>query len=293
MDISSQLAGRRQEDKQQLAKRIAAMRTELRQHLSRQYKLENHDIFFVPSVRVGLVILSHLFHKQEVARCVRRQTLWQPVSELFNHPAAQIGEPGNVPVLHHVDPGTGEVHSLRHSQGKGVVDASDSFATSLHETLVRDSDIFVAPLNHHAALAGGLAVIVLRTADFSTLMRSELRLFEASTVLPKPLEASLAMINNGYWQPYNMARVGAIQLMGMDGRDFISASEPGLHFCCFPQLTLSEAEQLRIKSSDVRYFPATQTLRINCRERGDGKSAIDTTARVTARLAQLWSGRFP
>ncbi|WP_437608660.1 DUF6024 family protein [Erwinia sp. V71] len=289
MNISSQLAAQRPEDKPQFAQRIAAMRTELRQHLFRQYKLENHDIFFVPSVRVGLVILSHLFHKQEVARCVSRQ----PVSELLNHPAVQIGEPGNVPLLQHVDPGTGEVRSLRHSQGKGVVDASDSFATLLHEELVRDSEIFVAPLNHHAALAGGLAVIVLRTADFSTLMRSELRLFEASTALPKPLEESLAIIRNGHWQPYNMARVGAIQLMDMDGRDFISASQPGLHFCCFPQLKLSEAEQQRIKSSDVRYFPATQTLRINCRERGDGKSAIDTTARVTARLAQLWSGRFP
>ncbi|WP_426816820.1 DUF6024 family protein [Winslowiella sp. 2C04] len=181
------------------------LHNQLRQALSRLYKLENHDLFFVKSVTAGRVILSHLFHKQEVARCVARQTSQLPASELLNHRTARLGEPGKVPMITHVNPRTGKVNSLRGCEGKGVVDASDSFATSLHEELVRDSAIFITPLHRHASLSSGLAMIALRTTAFSTLMRSELRLFEASTVPARPLADALGIIRSSHWQPYNLA----------------------------------------------------------------------------------------
>ncbi|MCU5771969.1 DUF6024 family protein [Erwiniaceae bacterium BAC15a-03b] len=195
---------------------VNALRNELRQTLSRHYKLENHDIFFMKSLRIARVILSHQFYKQEVARCHARQALQQPVSELLQRPAMQIGEPGHVTLISHVDPCSGEVTDLRGCAGKGVVDGSHSFATLHHEELVRDSAIFVAPLNLHAGLSPALTIIALRTAEFSTLLRSELRLFEAATSVATPLEKSLAIINNGYWQPFRMAPVavthGAVTL---------------------------------------------------------------------------------
>lgn len=174
---------------------MALMRNQLRQAISRLYKLENHDIFFVKSLSVGRVILSHLFHKQEVTRSLVRQASYQPASELIHYPAAQLGTPGIVPLISHVDPRTGDAINLRECHGKGVVDATHSFATGLHQDLVRDSDIFIAPLGMHASLSSGLAIIALRTADFSTLLRSELRLFEESTVLPEPLAEALININ--------------------------------------------------------------------------------------------------
>lgn len=168
------------------------MYNKLRQAISRRYKLENHDIFFVPSMAAGRVILSHLFHRQELARSAARQGCNLPASEL-HYSAAQPGEPGIVPLISHVDPASGDISDLRDCRGKGVVDATHSFASALHEELVRDSEIFIAPLDK--PLAAALAIIALRTADFSTLLRSELRLFEQSTMPPEPLAQALHNIS--------------------------------------------------------------------------------------------------
>ncbi|MFS2225210.1 DUF6024 family protein [Pantoea sp. B65] len=291
MDTSSLPPGRLTLSGEPPEQRVSAMRNELRQTLSRLYKLENHDIFFVQSVRVALVILTQLFHQQEVARCAARQASQQQVSELLLPSATRIGAPGNVPLIAHVNPYSGQVNSLYNSAGKGVVDGCHSFATMLHEELVRDSAIFVAPLHMHAALTSGLALIALRTAEFSTLLRSELLLFEASTVLAKPLEDALINIRSDHWQPYNVAQAGSVKLADLCGMDFFSTSDPRLPFSCFNLPGLTEAEQSRIKSADVSYFSHMRTLRISCRQRGEGKIALDSSEQVKARLRQLWPAR--
>ena len=195
MDASSRSLPRQSSD-DKLCQQARIRRDELRDSLSKSYQLRNYDIFFVQSVKMGKVILSHLLCKREATLSLAKHAHYQPASELFYPPAAYFNEPGSVPIITHVDPDTGTVNALDHSHGQGIVDASHSFATRFHRQLIAHSSIFIAPLNTHASLAEELAIIALRPEHFSTLMRSELLLFEASTVSHQPLYETLENIRS-------------------------------------------------------------------------------------------------
>ncbi len=65
------------------------------------------------------------------------------------------------------------MQQLQTCQQQGVVDVSESFGSVLHEDVINHARLFVARLDRYADLPGGLVLVALRTADFSTLERSK------------------------------------------------------------------------------------------------------------------------
>ncbi|WP_309484692.1 DUF6024 family protein [Candidatus Pantoea persica] len=156
------------------ADRPFEMRDWLRTLLSHHYRLEQYDLFFAPSLHVARILLSQLFLRQEQARNQTRYAMHFPVTELNVLPPVPLMA-GNINFVAHVDLPWGVVRPPRECQQLGVVDASESFASVLHEEVINHARLFVARLDRHADLPDGLVLVALRTADFSTLVRSELR----------------------------------------------------------------------------------------------------------------------
>lgn len=287
MDASSMSPELQRVHGEHFYKRVAMLRDRLRDELTCIYRLDDFDIFFVQSVRVGLVILNHLFHRQELALRLARQDHYPPVAHLFSGAGDCPPLPGALSIITHVHPGTGAVYDLKGSGGKGVVDASHSFATLRHGELVRDSEIFIAPLHKHASLTPGLAIIALRASCYSRVLRSELRLFEEATASRCPLEEALENLARPDWHPYNVARVRASAVAVPQGRQLRPVSVDGLPFCCIKMPSPDEGVLRRAKADSISYFPDVGTLRFSCWARGDGTLPVDTTPEVSRRLTQL------
>src|SRR5471030_459018 len=291
MDPSSLAPALQQQHGDHYYREVNRQREVLRDKLTTTYRLEGYDIFLVQSVRVGLAMLSHLLHKHNLSLQLGEHRHYQPIELLFSHPVPNDASAQNsgVNIVTHVNPYTGESSDLECSQGKAVVDASHSFATGLHDELINNSSIFIAPLHKHASVAVGLTIVAVRPEHYSTLFRSELRLFEGSTVSKQPLEQAIAAMEEADWQPYNVASIEKIDLPLANGLRLTSLSASGLPFACFPVATLSDEQLRKIKQMNGSYFEHTHTLRISRWARGNRLQHVDHTGSVIDDLARLWS----
>ena len=270
-------------DHQHATARAAAARDRLRGLLSRHYRLENYDLFFAPSLHIARVLLSQLFLRQEQARNQTRYASQYPVSELSVLPAVPMMA-GNIALVEHVDMQQGRVRSLAECQSQGVTDASESFATLLHKRLVSDARLFVARLDRHAALSSDLVLIALKTCDFSTLVRSELRLFEQGLAFGSSLDQTLEMMENSDWRPFNIASVNNITLDAPV--QLQSIQQHGLPFALFPMpvsLTLPDLPQ------DMHLLPAHHRLRLHANVRGGVNKNQNVTPILKRRLKEVLS----
>jgi len=261
----------------------AEARDRLRLALSRYYKLEQFDLFFTPSLRVAQVLLSQLFLRQEQARNQTRYASHYPVTELNILPAIPLVA-GNIRLVPHVELPQGRVRPLRDCQNQGVTEASESFASVLHQKLIDEAHLFVTRLDRHAEICSDLVLVALRTHDFSTLVRSELRLFEQGLMLTATDEA-LHRFDDPLWRPYNAATVDALSLPGP--LSITSCHQPGLPFASFDVpasliSTLTDAE-------DVVKWPQQARLQLNANVRGSGKRSVNMTHQLCRRLTSLLS----
>jgi hypothetical protein len=128
-------------------------------------------------------------------------------------------------------------------------------------------------------------LVALRTQDFSTLVRSELRLFEQGLTLEPAINHALARIDEQHWRPYNAAMVDRVSLSSPVLLD--SSHQPGLPFACFSlpaslMATLCEAD-------DLMQWPQQQRLLVNANVRGSGKKHVNMTHQLSKRLQTLFS----
>jgi len=144
-------------------------------------------------------------------------------------------------------------------------------------------------LHKHASVAVGLAIIAVRPEHYSCLFRSELRLFEGSTVSQRPLHEAIDVMDHPDWQPYNVASIERIDLPLTNGLRLTSVSASGLPFTCFPVATLSDDQLCKIRQMQGSYFEHSHTLRISRCTRGNRTQHVDHTGSVIDDLARLWS----
>jgi len=266
------------------ADRPSEARDRLRTLLSRHYRLEQYDLFFAPSLHVARILLSQLFLRQEQARNQTRYATHFPVTELNVLPAVPLMA-GNINFVAHIELPYGRVRPLQTCQQQGVVDVSESFASVLHEEVINHARLFVARLDRHADLPGGLVLVALRTADFSTLVRSELRLFEQGLPLDVPVVAALTRSQEQAWRPYNQACVEAIAL----NLPLLLASshQPGLPFASF---ALSRMQLAALSpASDVELWPHQGHLLVRASQRGGGRKQINLTPQIGRRVQTLFN----
>lgn len=256
----------------------AAARDRLRVLLSRHYRLENYDLFFAPSLHIARVLLSQLFLRQEQARNQTRYASHYPVSELSVLPAVPMMA-GNIALITHVEESQGRVRPLSECQSQGVTDASASFATGLHKQLIGEARLFVAHLDRHAALSDGIVLIALRTYDFSTLVRSELRLFEQGLTLGDAPQRALDIMANGDWKPFNIASVDTLTLEAPVALQ--SIQQPGLPFALIP---LPPGVVLPTLPADIRLLSDGRALLLTASVRGNGSKTLNMTATLKKRL---------
>lgn len=267
-------------------KYLRNLRESLRKELSLKYHLDDFNILFVPSVRVGLAFLSHILYKNNYILDLDGNNCYQPIAEIFSgsidYPCHYVKR---VKIITHIGPYNGVLSNFQLSDDS-IVDASHSFATVLHSDLIKKSKVFLAPLHKHASIAIGLAILVVRKNCFNQEIMTDLCLFEEATASAKPFEQALRSMAAKQWKPYNISSVNQVAIKE---RNLFSISEPGLPFVCFSAKLTNESQKNLIDKLGGCYFEHAQTLRFSYMIRGFDTELMDHTEEAIFALRQFAS----
>lgn len=267
------------------------LRNALREHLVAAYCLEEFSLVLVPSVTHGMLALAQLLAANGRQVALAQGSHYAPIAQLF---ATLPRSPGSQPdalITTHVCPYSGAVRRLsRQRTPVELVDASHSFATNLHEQLIANADVFLAPLHKHAALAVGLALIAVRKDLAADAPYAMLPLLEPSTASNAPLIQALQNVDHGGPLRFNKAAIGTVHVPAA-GAALIRVSdvESALPFACFRHARFARLDRAALRNAGATYFPESDTLRIAGWARGaitDG--AIDLAPEVQATLHHLF-----
>ena len=273
------------------------LRDELRARLIAAYGLQQFSLCLVPSVTHGLLALAQLLasHGRRVA--LDHGSHYAPIAQLFAalaHTAQGAAAPPDALITTHVCPYTGALRRLsrqrRPREPVGLVDASHSFATNLHDELIASADVFVAPLHKHAALAVGLALVAVRHDLAAGAPYAMLPLLEPSTASQAPLIQALGQLDMSGPLRFNRAAIGAVlALRAGPSLVRVSAPESALPFACFRHPLFARLDQDTLRHAGATYFPQFDTLRIARWSRGAlADPPLDFAPEVQATFHQLF-----
>ncbi|WP_233837053.1 DUF6024 family protein [Paraburkholderia sp. ZP32-5] len=266
------------------------LRDELRGRLVEIYRLQDFSIYFVPSVRYGLLALKHWLESAGWQVGLRGGSHYAPIAELFPQPIFRQYDGPDAWISTHVGPYDGAAYRLSAPGALlEIVDASHSFATNLHAGLIEVADVFVAPLHKHAALTVGLALIAVRRELATMPVPGMLEEIEGTTASQAPLIEALNNLECSGVCAFNKAAIGDVRAdLAETSIVCISDFQSPLPFACFRHQAFSHLARPALRQAGATYFPAFDVLRIARWARGpiDG-DPIEFTADIRATLVRL------
>lgn len=266
------------------------LRDELRDHLTEIYRLQAFSIYFVPSVRYGLLALKQWLELAGWRVRLRSGSHYAPIAELFREPTSQQYDGSDAWITTHVTPYIGTVSRLSQSGSPlEIVDASHSFATNLHKGLIETANVLVAPLHKHAALTVGLALIAVRRELKTIPARDILDDFDGATASQAPLIEALNNLALPGAEFFNKARLGRLQRERAE-ESIVCVSNLDFHlpFACFRHQAFSRLSKTTLREEGATYFPELDLLRIAKWARGTiDAPPVDFAKDVHATLVRL------
>ncbi len=222
----------------------------LKTKLNQAYDLNDFYIFFIPSVRIGILLFRAFLSTSDF----KFKTLanYIPIEKSLN-----LHFNKEYKLATHVDPYYGKKYKLNYSEKNCVIDASHSFATNLHYELIENANIFLAPLHKHASVVIGLSILCIRKNHeiINKQNMGYLNNIESYTFSNDLYDSALKVVELKEWLPFNTASICPKDInISSDIIEITSDDE--LPFLCFKIL------DNRYIHDNYTKFKETNTVRI-------------------------------